>query len=212
MWKQGLAREGASLSTLRKVAIVFLCYLGIGFGGCGYTFAGSTTSLPKGVERIYVPIVQNDSTETSLTSLMTEAIRDRLGRYGVVEVVESLSEADAVLEVRVVKVKKSTAASDSTTDTALQQSFAVTLFGELKKSDGEVLWRDPGLVVSKSFAVSTSTVVASSPTFALGNLTSNQLGNLNARELSRGQEYSALVQVSEVAARNIYDAAIAADF
>ena len=181
-------------------------------GGCGYTFQGSGSVLPSDVKKIYIPIVENSSTEPSLTTLLTESLRDRFERFGVITVVDSLEEADAVLRVRVIKTKKKSRASDSVTDVTQQLDTEVTLSAELQRLSGPILYRNPRFTVSRAYASSRDSVVSGSADFIEGNLSGNDLGGLDQREVARGQEQEALSTVSDLAAKQVYDEAVAPDF
>jgi hypothetical protein len=164
------------------------------------------------VKSIYIPMVANNTTETGLTTIVTEALRDRFDRFGAVTVVDSIDRADAILEVKITKIKEGTRTSVARTDEALQLDTQLNLFGELRKLSGEVLWREPELTVSRSYGTSRSSVVTSSSDFASSTLGAGDLAGLNQREVSRGQEQEALTQLADVAAKRIYDEAVSPDF
>lgn len=180
--------------------------------GCGYEFQGSGSILPADVKRVYIPIAENNSTEPSLALTVTEAIRDRFERFGVVSVVDEQKDADAILTAKILKVKRDTNTVSSRADTALQQNTTMTLAAELRRISGPVLWRNPNLAVTKVFGSSSGAVVTTSADFAGGGLSSSDIGNLDARELARGQEQEALSTLADLAARQIYDDAVAPDF
>ena len=56
-----------------KIIISSLVFV---FVGCGYTFIGSGSSLPPNVKSVYIPFVTNLSSETYITPLITEALRE----------------------------------------------------------------------------------------------------------------------------------------
>jgi hypothetical protein len=179
---------------------------------CGYTFRGSETSLPPDVKKIYIPTVVNESTKLGLAQIVTDALRDEFDGYGTVSVVDSQSEADAVLRVRVVDVRETTSATRSNTNTALQMQTTMFLTGELQRITGPVIWRDNAMRVSQTFGADSSVVVKSSLSFASGPIGPNDLAGLSNREIARGQEADALRNLADTAARQMYDKAIAPDF
>lgn len=189
-----------------------LMTMAILLSSCGYTFQGSGTVLPADIKNIHIPRVQNLSTESSLTNLMTEALRDRFDRYGVVQVVDSVGEADAVLNTKILQVKRGLRTTTGRTDTVSQLDTIVYLSSELKKVSGEVIWRAPNIQVTKAFGTVSDSIVTSSSDFAGSTIGAQDIGNLNSRELSRGQEQEALNQLSELAAKKIYDNAVAPEF
>lgn len=180
--------------------------------GCGYTFRGSGSVLPPDVRKIHIPLVQNDSTKIGLGNLLTEALRDEFDSYGVVVVVDTEAEADAILTVEVLDVQESAGSVRSGTNTALQMDTVVFIRGELRRESGELLWRDPQLKVQQTYGADSSTVVTSSVGFAGGSISSSDLGGLSSREISRGQEADVLASLVEEASREIYDKAVAPDF
>ena len=186
--------------------------LAVVLSGCGYTFQGSGSVLPSDVTKIYIPLVENISTEPGLSTLMTEALQDQFERYGVITVVENLSDADAVLKTQIKKVKKNTKNTTSGTDSALQYETQLVIGAELRRVTGPVLWRNANLSVSKSYGSTSGSVVSSSVDFSGGNINSGDLNNLDSLQIERGQESEALEQLAEDAARQVYDQAVTPDF
>lgn len=180
--------------------------------GCGYTFRGSGSALPPDVKSIFIPQVDNNSTKLGLATVLTDAIRDEFDGYGTISVVDNQNEADAVLKVTIVDVKETTSAVRANTNTSLQMQTTMFLTAELRRVTGPVLWRDNQIRVTQTFGADSSVVVTSSAAFAGGSISSGDLSGLSSREISRGQEASALNALSEDAARQMYDKAIAPDF
>lgn len=180
--------------------------------GCGYKLQGGGSILPPDVKKVYVPRVENLSTEAGFANVVTEALRDRFERFGVLTVVEDAALADAVLKVRVLKVQRGTSSVTSQTDVSLQQDTSVTLAGELRRVSGPLLWQNPNLVVSKAVGTTSGSVVTSSAEFASGSIGASDLAGLSSREVARGQEQEALENLANQAARIIYDQAVAPDF
>lgn len=194
---------------LRSVVLTSLCAL---LSSCGYTFQGSGSILPPDVKRISIPLVENNSTEPGLATVVTEALRDRFERFGVLVVVDELGDADAVLKATILSVKRDTHSVTSRTDTALQFNTSLSISGELRRVTGPILWRNPRLVVTKPFGATSGVVVTSSSDFAGGSLGSSDLGALDNREVSRGQEQEAFAALADDAAKKIYDEAVTPDF
>lgn len=179
---------------------------------CGYTFQGSGSVLPPNVKKIYIPTVENNTPETSITNLLTEAIQDRFERFGVVTIVSSQEEADATLKIKVVKVRRGTASSTSRTDQNIQQDTSITIRGDLKMNGGKNLWNSAGMSSSKTTANDANAVVTSSSSFTSGSFATGALGALNQRELARGQEQEAISNICDDLAQRIYDEAVAPEF
>lgn len=182
--------------------------------GCGYTFQGTGSVLPPDVKRIYIPMAENNSTEAGLSTILTEALRDRFERYGVVEVVDDIGSADAVLRTRITKVRRATGTVTST-DTALQEDLTMTMAADLRRVTGPVLWRNMSLSVTRTFGSASGGVVTTSADFTSGTLGATDLAALEGggtREVARGQESEALGNLADKAAQIIYDSAVAPDF
>jgi outer membrane lipopolysaccharide assembly protein LptE/RlpB len=194
---------------MKLVMSIIVCLI---LTSCGYTFQGSGSVLPPDVKRIAIPIVENSSTEAGLAVTMTEALRDRFERFGVVTIVEDVKDADAVLKARILKVVKDTRTTTSNTDTQLQLNSTLTLAGELRRIDGSLLWRNNGISVTKAYGTTKSVVVTSSAQFSAGNLSASDLGGLDDLQLGKGQEAIAIGQAIDDVASKVYDEAIAPDF
>lgn len=184
----------------------------ISLSGCGYVLQGSGSVLPADVRRIHIPIAENSTPETGLGLTVTEALRDQFERYGVLFVVEELSEADAVLNCRIMSVNRESRTVTSTTDTDLQLETQLILAAELRRVTGPVLWSNNRIQISQAFGTTQDVVVTSSADFASGGLSSADIGGLDSRELSRGQEAEVLEQLAEDAARRIYNEAVLPEF
>lgn len=195
-----------------QLKTVAICAVVLLVSGCGYEFQGSGSVLPADVKRVYIPIAENNSTEPALALLVTEAVRDRFERFGVVSIVDEQKDADAILQAKVLKVKHDTNTVSGRADTALQQNTTLSLAAELRRVSGPVLWRNPNLSVTKVFGSTAGSVVTTSADFAGSGLSSSDIGSLDSRELARGQEQQALSDLADLAARRIYDDAVAPDF
>lgn len=195
--------------------LLFIAFIGSALAGCGYTLQGSGSVLPPDVKRVWIPRVENNTTEIALTELLTEALRDRFERYGVVELAEDMGQADAVLRARVTRVRRATGSVSSNTDTALQRDLSVAIAAELRRVTGPVLWSNSNVSVTRAYGAEQSVVVTSSPEFAgstLGAADLDSLGTGGSREVARGQEDEAFAAMSEELAQLVYDSAVAPDF
>ncbi|MCB0335083.1 MAG: hypothetical protein KDD62_02220 [Bdellovibrionales bacterium] len=180
--------------------------------GCGYTFQGGGSVLPEDVKNVYIPLVQNNTSELGLSQLVTEALRDRFERYGVLFVVDDLQDADAVLNAKILNLRRETRTSTATTDTALQFDSELTITADLVRVTGQTLWRGGRIASSKTFGTSSSVVVTSSVDFLGSSLNTNDLNQLDTRELSRGQEQEILEDLAENVAQKVYNQAVLPDF
>jgi len=183
--------------------------------GCGYNFQGSGTILPEDVRTVAIVQSQNETTEPGLAIQFTEALRTRFERYGVVKVVQEAGGADAILRSSIkrvgTRVRNTTGATDQL-DVEVDLELAFTVSAELKKKNGQILWRDDSKTVYQSFASVGGVVVTQSAQFAGSDQSASQLSSLNTRELSRGQKDRAMNDAMDEAARQIYNEAVAEDF
>lgn len=199
-------------SRTRLFSLVVLLTFLLALFGCGYVLQGGGSSLPPDVRRVYIPVVENNSTESRLTFDFTEALRDRFERFGVFTIVDTASEADAILQAKIIRVKRDTGTVTSRTESALQIDTSLLVAAEIRRSTGQVLWNDPNLVVTQSFASTGDVVVTSSPEFYGGQIGAGDLGGLNSREVARSQERETLSRLAENAAAKIYTLAVSPDF
>jgi outer membrane lipopolysaccharide assembly protein LptE/RlpB len=196
----------------RMLTVVAVALVTLMSTGCGYTLRGSGSVLPADVKNVYIPRVENGSTELGLADVVTDALRDEFDSYGTVSVVEKQGEADAILKVRIIDVKSTTSTVNAATNTSLQMDTTMLLGGELRRTTGQILWRDNNLKVTKEYAANQSVVVTTSPDFASGSISASDLASLSSRDISRGQEAQALNDLATNAARMIYDKSVAPDF
>lgn len=179
---------------------------------CGYTFQGGGSILPEDVKRVYIPLVQNNTSELGLSQLVTEALRDRFERYGVLFVVDDVQDADAILDAKVLNLRRETRTSTANTDTALQYDSELTISAELNRVTGQTLWKGGRIASSKTFGTSSSVVVTNSVDFLGSSLNTGDLNQLDTRELSRGQEQEILEDLAENVAQKVYNQAVLPDF
>ncbi len=180
--------------------------------GCGYTFQGSGSVLPPDVKKIYIPLVENDSTEGGISNVLTEALRDQFERFGVVQIVESAREGDAELTVRIKSVTKTSRSVTSKSDVALQSETSMVLSAVLQRQTGAVLWRNDNLAISTAYAAAEGGLVSSSSEFAQGVIGASELDNLDPRQFARSQEQAALEQIAQLASQRIYLDSVSPDF
>jgi outer membrane lipopolysaccharide assembly protein LptE/RlpB len=190
-----------------KFFIFIIC-----LSGCGYSFQGAGSVLPKDIKTIYIPQVINRSTEPVIGRLLTEALRERFERFGVVKVTDVESEGDATLEVEVIQVKTASNTSVAVTDIAQELTTTMTVSGRLVRPNGLSEWYNPLLNVARTFGNVSGAVITSSSQFAQSGLSSADVDNLSQRELTRSQEDQAFQLLAEDVSRIIYDDAVAPEF
>jgi Lipopolysaccharide-assembly len=191
---------------------IFVCSLFIFNVSCGYSFQGGESVLPPSIKSIAIPDVVNLSSDPSVSQLLTESVRERFERYGVLQIIDSSKSADAVLKIKVLDVLSSSQTSTARTDISQQLNVGLVVSGELVDSSGVVLWRNELLRANQSYGNQAGAVVSSSSQFAQSGLGSSDVSNLNQRELSRSQQQQALESIVQEVARQIYEESVAPDF
>ena len=180
--------------------------------GCGYSFQGSGSILPPDVKTVAIPLAENNTTEPGLGQRFTESLRSRFDRYGAVKVVDNEDEADAVLVAKVIDVQTEVSDTTSNTDIELESEVVLTVSAELRKKNGQLLYRNAKMSISDSAASVGDVVVTSSSQFAQSGIGSGTLDSLGSREVARGQGTQVVEDLIEEASRRIYLDAVAADF
>lgn len=199
---------GVIRASSRALAVLVLLVA----SGCGYGFQGSGSILPPDVKKVYIPVAENLSPEVSLNMIVTEAMRDRFDRFGTLSVVDEQQQADAILTIAILAVKRDTAATASGTNAQLKQNANITFAGELRKTSGEILWRSTGFTITRAFGSTSGVVITSSADFATAGPSSADLASLGNREVSRGQEKQTFEDIATDAAKRVYEEAVSPDF
>lgn len=179
---------------------------------CGYHLQGSGSILPPDVKRVAIQPAENFTTEAGLGLKLTEKLRSRFERYGVVDVVEVDEQPDAELFTRIISVQTSTRNTTGVTDIELELDLVLSVSVELRRANGQVLYLNPALVKRESFASTSDVVVTSSSSFSQSGIGAQTLSGLGSREVSRGQQEQVLEELLDDVARSIYINAVAADF
>ena len=115
--------------------------------------------------------------------IASEALRDRFERFGVLSIVDERGEADAVLKGAILNVKQDTSTTTSRTDTALEVNTTITLAGEMRKTDGELLWRNKGFTVTRPFGSPKSRMIL----VGASGVGARRADRLRRAEWTRGQ-------------------------
>lgn len=179
---------------------------------CGYAFQGSGSVLPQDVKTVAIPLSENNTTTPGLGQRFAEALRSRFDRYGAVKVVENESAADAILLSRIDDLETEVKDVTSRTDIEVESELVLKVSVELKKKNGQILYKNTGMSISDNSASIADTVVTSSSQFAQGGIAASTLNSLDTREVARGQRAQAVEDLLDEAARRVYLDAVAPDF
>lgn len=189
--------------------ITFLICL---MSSCGYHLQGSSSVLPPDVKRIAIKPVENLTTEVSLSARLTEALRSRFERYAVVKVVEPNQSRDAELITKIISLDTQTRSTSGNTDIAQELDLIINISAELKRTNGQILYKNPLIQRREPIATSGNLVVTSSSSFAQGSIAAQNLSGLSAREIARGQQEQIIDDMLDEVARSIYLNAVSAEF
>lgn len=124
------------------------------FGGCGYRFAGQG-DLPSGIQRIYIPLLENRSGITGIETVFTNDLVYEFTRVSrpSARPVKDEEAADARLTGTIgpVAVKTITHRGHQV---ALERRVTVTLSATIASLDGTVLWSVDNLTDDEAYPVS----------------------------------------------------------
>ena len=185
--------------------ICFVC-------SCGYHLQGSSSVLPPDVKRIAIKPVENLTTEASLSARLTEALRSRFDRYAVVSVVEPNQSRDAELITKIISLDTESRSTSGNTDITQELDLIINISAELRRTNGQVLYKNPSIIRREPIATSGDLVVTTSSSFAQGSIAAQNLSGLSAREIARGQQEQILDTMLDEVARSIYLNAVSAEF
>lgn len=121
-----------------RISAVFLTLLLV--AGCGYHFPGTTGQLPGNVERIYVPLFENRTSEPRLEQGLAGRINQVLVRSGRVVVVEQPENAEAVLKGVITGYGRRAVSYDKNDDISEYRSTMRIDVELVATGDGAVLW------------------------------------------------------------------------
>lgn len=197
------------MNDFKKIFSLFFFLL---TSSCGYHLQGSGSILPPDVKRIAIIPTQNLTTEPALGVKLTEALRSRFERYGVVEVVEAGQDRDAELVTKILGMSNETRSSSGNADVAQELDLIINFSAELRRTNGQILYSNPLIQRREPISTSGSLVVTSSSAFAQGGIGAQSLSGLNSREVARGQQEQVLEQILDDVSRVIYLNSVAADF
>ncbi|MDA8138738.1 MAG: LptE family protein [Desulfobacteraceae bacterium] len=121
------------------------------FWACGYQLSGSG-SLPGGIKRIHMSVMNNRTAESGLEMKVTNAVIDELTRRGQ-NVVAQPDQAEAVLTGVIDSLATETIARSGSI-TATERRVVITASFTLKDPKGKVLWQAQQLRAEQAYAVS----------------------------------------------------------
>jgi outer membrane lipopolysaccharide assembly protein LptE/RlpB len=147
-------------SAIRNYIRVLLILCATVFAGCGYQMVGKETHVPPGLTSVAIPTFLNKTLEPGVEvpftqGFLTEFINDR--RVKVV----SRGEADSVLEGVIKSLAISSTAYDKS-GIAIEYQTTAVIDLTLRKTTGEVLWREENLSETQYYRTSLSILTSES--------------------------------------------------
>ena len=107
--------------------------------GCGYQFSGGT--LPGDVNLLRLPLATNQTSEPLLETFLAAPLTAVLARQRGVEIVESVSVADAVLQATITEYFVEPISYDSNDRISVFRATIKVHFALQQRSDGRLLWQ-----------------------------------------------------------------------
>jgi outer membrane lipopolysaccharide assembly protein LptE/RlpB len=118
---------------IKKIWVaIIVCVI---FSGCGYRFLGGG-NLPEGVENVHVDILKNNTSETGVENIFTNALRYEFIRQ---KKNASKEAADGFLSGEIKHLSYKTI-THRRRHTSLERRVIVNVALELKDSEGNILW------------------------------------------------------------------------
>jgi len=118
-----------------KLAVLLLLL----FSGCGYQFTGG--GLPGDVRLLNLPLAVNQTAEPLLENALAAPLTAVLARQKSIEVVESASRSEAVLQATITDYLVEPASYDSNDRISAFTATLIVHFTLTQQKDGKLLWQ-----------------------------------------------------------------------
>lgn len=133
-----------------------LCIISLFVTGCGYRLSGYGSQVPDHVRTIFIPDFDNQTTRHQVEQYVTFAIRDEFIRRSRLELADSESSADSMLEGKILSFEVVPVSYDSD---ASANVYRITLkinvrFIDLKRN--QVIYESSGLKFSETYDIDPS--------------------------------------------------------
>jgi outer membrane lipopolysaccharide assembly protein LptE/RlpB len=136
-----IQNAGSLKGSLRFLLLIALTASVLFPVSCGYHRVRPGDNLPDEVRAVSVPVFRNDTFESGIEVLFTDAFREQLIRSGFVRLTD-VKHSDAVV-VGTIKKFKVSPISFSSDDYAVEYRTSVRLSVKLVGKDGTIYWEDP---------------------------------------------------------------------
>ncbi|MDD5723255.1 MAG: LPS assembly lipoprotein LptE [Syntrophales bacterium] len=133
------------------VVLVLFCV------GCGYRFAPGGEHIDVGIQKVFVGVISNNTSEANIENYVRNAFFSRFRRGSRFTPVASMDEADVSLTGKIVNITTGHLAYNSS-DLAKEDRVYMTLEVVFKRTDNsEIVWMNAGLSGREAYTVSAST-------------------------------------------------------
>ncbi len=125
---------------------------------CGYHLVGTSSSLPKEINKIYIPTFINNTGQPEVEERLTDAVSKEVSRRGVFNLVKNKEESDGVLLGEINQFELIPISVD-TEGRALEYQLVVNLKVSLKSSDEkETLWENDSFRFYERYPIDVTSV------------------------------------------------------
>jgi outer membrane lipopolysaccharide assembly protein LptE/RlpB len=136
----------------QKIKIIWLILsVLLAISGCGYHLPRGG-GFPEGVDRIFVEILENSTTETGVETIVTQNLVNEFVLREKKSLTSNLNDADAILSGDVSKITIQTIAAKGR-DSARERRVTVTINLKLGNREGRVIWAAKGLSDNQAYFV-----------------------------------------------------------
>ena len=125
---------------------------------CGYHFAGGG-SYPAGVTRIFIPMLENRTSETGVERVFTNDLIYEFTRSRKDSLAKELSSANGILTGTISRLSVQNI-SRSSVSRAKERRVTGTLNLQLESPDGRILWKSGEIVEREAYEVVTENKTA----------------------------------------------------
>ena len=119
--------------------------------GCGYHLAGRGTLLPAHVKKIHIPYFENETPRFELEQRLTEHVQREFTVRAKMDLVNSWSEADAVLEGAITRFTVTPTGFNEQTQANRYQVTIEVRASLLDNHSHETLWESPSFIFRSEY-------------------------------------------------------------
>jgi hypothetical protein len=141
------------------LGLVYACVLVLALGGCGYRFAGEGPGPKPGLQRIAIPVFENNTAEAELETLFAGALRHEFILRSPFQLVPT-DEAEAVFRGRITRLF-TTPIAHTGPETTIETRVYITV--DIRCQDtktGAILWQDNALTYYNKYLQNPNPIVA----------------------------------------------------